>query len=437
MKKTKINNKIFCSLLLFVLVASITLTATPVSAATINTCDSGGTAQTTFNPGEDVYFTASGLTPSATYPIYVFIKNGSWTTGMVFPTRYYNTANSITSDGSGNISPTVIYTKITAGEYYVAVDINSNGVYDAGDLLSTNLVVTLEVTTKTSGGAIISTAYLNPEDLYAMPSYTGVGCPRRSGGFFPLQMLGNYTGVPLVVLCSIVGGINSNSIITLSTDVDGASGILTYGQVHDSIITPQYNISTGAVITGQQPMWILAYQVNGTMLSSDGSGLGSNTDLGGPLRVIVVSNNGTSMDLACDGMATFGNNYVKAVTKIVITIPSELSYNTVDEEDNPANYFGESSTVCFSATGFSASTNYTISVVEHSSLAVRISLPVSTSVISVTTNPLGEINTVTIYVNAASGNYDVLIDLNNNGIFDEADTLVYNIADHTFGFSVE
>jgi hypothetical protein len=251
-------------------------------------------------------------------------------------------------------------------------------------------------------------------------------------------MLGNYTGVPLAVLCNIVGGINSSSIITLSTDVDGASGILTYEQVHDSIITPQYNISTGAVITGQQPMWILAYKVNGTMLSSDGSGLGSNTDLGGPLRAIVVSNNGTSTDLACDGMATFGNNYIKAITKIVITIPSTLSYNTVDEYGDPISSFSEGNIVYFSATGLSASTNYTLSTVEHSSLTMRIPFPSSISAItSVATDASGEINIETIYEEAAAGSSDILIDVNNNGVFDEPDILVYNIADNTFGFSVE
>ncbi len=440
MNKPKINPKIFSMILLLAIVASTVLIAQPASAATIDTCDSNGTAKSTFNSGENVYFTASDLDPSFSYPIYVVIKNESWTTGMVFPVRYYNTVPSVTTDDLGNIDPINIYTKITCGEYYVAVDVDGNGIYDEEtDLLITNLVVTLEVTTKTSGGAPISTVFLTPTELYAMPSYTGVGCPRRSGGYYPPEQIGNYTGVPLMCLCNIVGGINSTSSIAISTDVDTYTTNLGYTYVHDNSYT-QYNISTGAVIYGQQPIMILAYKVNGTMLSSDGTGLGGNTDLGGPLRLLVVSNNGTSPILVNDGMSTFGNTYVKAVTKIVITVPASLTYNTSDNSGTAKSTFNRNETVYFVATGFSASTTYPIYVVNHvSAWAVRVAIParVSGSASSVTSNALGNIvaSSNSIYAGSQAGSYDVIVDLNSNGIYDETDLLIYNVAG-AYGFSV-
>jgi hypothetical protein len=438
MEKTKINSKILSVIFVLAFVASAVFTVAPVSAtATCYTCDINGNARSTFNPGENVYLNALGLSPSTTYSLYVFIK-GNWTSGA-FPARYYNTNYSFTTDGLGNEAGS-IYRQITVGEYCVAVDVNNNGVYDSGDdLLITNLVVTLEVTA-TSGGITLSTLYLTPAQLYAMPSYEGVGCPRRSSGYYPPEQIGNYTGVPMMFLCDLVGGLFKNSTMSstigVSTVVDYYSTSLSYPQVHDNIITPQYNISTGAVIYGQQPMFILAYKVNDTMLSSDGSGLGSNTDLGGPLRLIVIANNRTSPILANDGMATFGNSYVKAVTKIEIQIPGSLTYNTTNSAGTTKNTFNQNEDVHFSATGLSAYASCSIYVVNHvSAWAVRIAIPDSVSYVSVDADASGNIVTQNIYDGSQAGSYDVIVDLNNNGIYDEADLLIYNAAG-TCGFSV-
>jgi hypothetical protein len=129
-EKKKMTNKIkytkaLCICFLIALVASTVNAIVPTvsaSAVTFRTCDSAGNTKTTFNPGwstdgmtwnggENVYFTASGLSASTTYPIYVFIKNDSWTTGMAFPTRWFHTESSITADSSGNIVQPAIYTR--------------------------------------------------------------------------------------------------------------------------------------------------------------------------------------------------------------------------------------------------------------------------------------------------------------------------------------
>jgi hypothetical protein len=268
------------------------------------------------------------------------------------------------------------------------------------------------------------TITLTASDIASMPTYTGAGSPRRNGGVFPLQMLGNYTGVPLLYLCNLVGGISSSSIITVSTTVDGFSGTLTYDQVHDNIY-PQYNISTHEVISGQHPIIILAYGVNGTTLTSDGTD--TDTDLGGPLRLFVVSNNGTSPILMNDGMATFGNTFTKYVTDIEITNPGSLTFKTCDSTGATKNNFNSSSTVYFSATGLSASTTYPIYVVKDTSAwTVRVPFParVSGSASSVTTDNSGNINPTSVYENAESGTYAVLVDVNSNNQFDEADLII-------------
>ncbi len=275
------------------------------------------------------------------------------------------------------------------------------------------------------------TVTLTASDIAAMPTYTGVGSPRRSGGVYPLQMLGNYTGVPLQYLCNLVGGISSSSIVTVSTTVDGFTATLSYAQVHDNAY-PQYNISTHEVITGQQPIMILAYGVNGTTLTSDGTG--TDGDLGGPLRLIVVSNNGTSPLLINDGMATFGNSYVKYVTDIKITNPSSLMFETCDSSGTAKSSFGSGDAVYFSATGLFASTTYPVYVVQDvSAWTVRIPFPnrLSGVATSVTTDSSGNVAPTSIYTNTQSGKCDVLVDVNRDGRYDEADLLINDVVTTT------
>jgi ABC-type thiamin/hydroxymethylpyrimidine transport system permease subunit len=275
------------------------------------------------------------------------------------------------------------------------------------------------------------TLTLTAADLSSMPTYTGVGSPRRNGGVFPLDMLGNYTGIPLIYICNLVGGMTPSSLVTVSTTVDGYTASLTYAQVHDSIYT-QYNITTHEQISGQNPITLLAYGVNGTTLTSDGTN--SDSDLGGPLRIIIVSNNGTSSILANDGMATFGNVMCKFVTNIEILNPGSLSFNTCDSSGTAKTSFTSGDTVFFSATGLSASTTYPVYVVQdEAAWAVRIPMPtrVSGSTNSVTTDSSGNIAAASIYSNAPAGQYAVIVDLNSDGKYDENDLLINKVATST------
>jgi hypothetical protein len=91
---------------------------------------------------------------------------------------------------------------------------------------------------------------------------------------------------------------------------------------------------------------------------------------------MVVSNNGTSTDFACDGMATFGNSYVKFVTNITITNPGSLTFKTCDSTGAAKMLFDSGNNLCFSAAGLSPSTAYPVYVVQGTSeWVVRVPFP--------------------------------------------------------------
>jgi hypothetical protein len=109
---------------------------------TYRTCNTNGVAQSTFNSGDDVFFTATGLSPSTAYNVEVVPYSSAWSTGMSIPTPVSST--SITTDGSGSISLTSIYSPAATGQYDTIVKLanETDGTYDAQDLLITNVVTT-------------------------------------------------------------------------------------------------------------------------------------------------------------------------------------------------------------------------------------------------------------------------------------------------------
>ena len=57
----------------------------------------------------------------------------TWTDGMAIPSRVPDTATSVSSDASGNIQATLVWSwPLVPGKYDIVVDVNDNGVYDAG-----------------------------------------------------------------------------------------------------------------------------------------------------------------------------------------------------------------------------------------------------------------------------------------------------------------
>ena len=109
-----------------------TLVGTVYRPLSIESCDSNGAKKDTFGPSDDVYVNGSGYLPSTTYDIYVVEDVATWTDGIAIPPRVPGTATSVSSDASGNIPPTLVWTgPLVPGKYDIVVDVDGDGIYNA------------------------------------------------------------------------------------------------------------------------------------------------------------------------------------------------------------------------------------------------------------------------------------------------------------------
>jgi hypothetical protein len=137
---------------------------------------------------------------------------------------------------------------------------------------------------------------LNAVDIGNLPSYSGYGGFKNVLG--NIKMWGYYTGVPLAVVCNLVGGMTANDSLTVIA-ADNYTITLTYAQFNGDFVA--YNNVTGKQVPNNQSLTpILAYQYNDTNLTSDE---------GGPLRLAIVGP---------EGLVTDSTYWVKWVTQIEI-----------------------------------------------------------------------------------------------------------------------
>jgi hypothetical protein len=107
----------------------------------------------------------------------------------------------------------------------------------------------------------------------------------------------NYTGVPLTTLCDLVGGVQHDGLL-LITSVDGYSITFTYAQVNGDFVT--YDPITGNAMTHNQSLVpILAYFKNDVNVSSSD----------GPLRIAIVGP---------EGLITGSSYWSKSVVKLEV-----------------------------------------------------------------------------------------------------------------------
>ena len=107
-----------------------TLVCVAAPAATIESCDSTGTKKDSFELSETVYVNGSGYAPSTTYDIYV-VNDVTWSDSMTLPGPVPGTVTSVSSDSSGNILPTPVWSpSLTPGKYDIVVDVDGNGKYN-------------------------------------------------------------------------------------------------------------------------------------------------------------------------------------------------------------------------------------------------------------------------------------------------------------------
>lgn len=144
-----------------------------------------------------------------------------------------------------------------------------------------------------------TTVNLDELDISQLEPFESKGGFKTSTG--RIGGIGNYTGVQLVVLCNLIGGI-TNACSLRVTAIDGYSMVLTYNQIMGQNLVV-FNPATGDEpknSTHAQLTTILAYYRDGQNLTSED---------GGPLRLAI---------LGPEGLLTDGAFWVKWVVKIEI-----------------------------------------------------------------------------------------------------------------------
>jgi DMSO/TMAO reductase YedYZ molybdopterin-dependent catalytic subunit len=154
---------------------------------------------------------------------------------------------------------------------------------------------TLPEMTLTVVGSTGTQKTLRSNDIAALTTYSAYGGTRSSSG--TLANFANYTGVPILNLCNLVGGVTSSNTVRVSAS-DDYSVTYSYAQMNGEDITT-YD-SAGNQVTPSQPLtMIVAYYQNGTGLPS---GVG-------PLRIMIVGP---------EGLYTSGSLNARLVVKIEV-----------------------------------------------------------------------------------------------------------------------
>ena len=149
-------------------------------------------------------------------------------------------------------------------------------------------------------GANGTELFLNQTSIAKFTSYSGYGGLVNKTG--QVESFGYYTGVPILTLLNLVGGINSSQEVNV-TCRDGYSTVFTYQQVYGQGYAA-YNNVTGSLVSSTAPFnVVLAYFYNGSVLPSGD----------GPLKIVLLGT-GTS-----EGLLTKGKFWCKMVDTIEVT----------------------------------------------------------------------------------------------------------------------
>jgi hypothetical protein len=153
------------------------------------------------------------------------------------------------------------------------------------------------------------TLILNSTDIGNLPSYSGYGGLKNQIG--TIKNYGNYTGISLIVLCNLVGGIQNNDTLRI-TAWDNYTMNFSYDQVNGNFTT--FDNVTGSEVQHNQSLTpIIAYYFNGQNVPS----------ADGPLRLAIVGPE--------QGLVTTSAYWVKLAAKIEVLSPAipEFPISTV------------------------------------------------------------------------------------------------------------
>jgi hypothetical protein len=145
-------------------------------------------------------------------------------------------------------------------------------------------------------GANGTQVVLDETGVAGLPYYRGYGGFKKQTG--NIEGLGNYTGVSLNTLCSLVGGLTNTSVVKVIA-TDNYTQTFTYAQVNGNFVT--YNPVTGLEVSHSQPLVpLVAYYFDDVNISESN---------GGPLRLAIVGP---------EGLVTDSAYWVKWVVKVEV-----------------------------------------------------------------------------------------------------------------------
>ena len=137
---------------------------------------------------------------------------------------------------------------------------------------------------------------LHSNDIVSLQTHTAAGGYKRGNG--SILGVGNYTGVPILNILNLVGGISNNNIIQV-TAADSYTATYTYNQVNGQELNT-YDPQTGDTTQATQPLtMIVAYHLKGKTLP----------DSDGPLTIAIVGP---------QGLLTDGKLWTRLLVKIEI-----------------------------------------------------------------------------------------------------------------------
>ncbi len=159
--------------------------------------------------------------------------------------------------------------------------------------IDTLLPVNMTLTVKAANG---TTIVFNRDDIAALPTVSGMGGRNTHGS---ITAVGNYTGISVPCLASLVGGLPNSTYSISVKAVDGYATPLLYSQVVNGTGYTTYNQTTNAQQTAIEPITpILAYAFNGNMLPynyfANGT-IDTSSPNEGPFRLMFIGPEGLLM----------------------------------------------------------------------------------------------------------------------------------------------
>jgi hypothetical protein len=159
--------------------------------------------------------------------------------------------------------------------------------------INTQLPTNMTLTVKAANG---TTLVFNRDQIAAMPTFSGMGGRNTHG---TATGIGNYTGLSVKYLASLVGGLPNSTYCVTVKAADGYTTTLLYSQVVNGTGFTTYNQTTLASQTATQPVTaILAFACNGNLLPThfyDNGTVDMTSGNEGPFRLMFLSPEGLLM----------------------------------------------------------------------------------------------------------------------------------------------